>query len=115
MGKGDEYLDKMLAASEAGQGPKNLKEQAQMLRGLKKTGPVRTMPPSGDTPSIGKPKDHAPSNISPHGDLGSMSDRERRAMFRRPIKNSGRILDSARALPYRKPAREGGHEGYHSV
>jgi len=107
-------IDKMLAESEAGRGPKNLKEQSNMMKGVPKAAPLFTMPmgpKGGQIPH----KDYAPSGgISPRGDLGALSEHERMKMFPHSIKNAGKTLTGTQHLPYRKPAIEGG-EGPHAV
>jgi hypothetical protein len=108
-------IDKMLQESEAGRGPRNLKEQTQMqhgmTRGMKKDGTMPPAPKQGQIPYM----DHAPSGgVSPRGDLGSMSEHERKMFFPHPIKDAGKTLAGTQHLPYRKPAIEGG-EGPHAV
>lgn len=96
-------IDKMLAESEKGRGPKNLKEQNQMAQGVPKSAPLFTAPMGprgGQIPH----KDYAPSNISPHGDLGILDDKEQRAFFPRAIKNANAEWQSSKHFaPVGKP------------
>ena len=108
MAKGDEYLDKMLKAAESGQGPKNLKEQSQMLHGLEK-GKGSATPQGGGAQKPGatfpKIKDYAPSNISPPGDIGILDDKEQAAFFPRKIKGADAECRSSKYLAVKNKVR----------
>lgn len=102
-------VDKMLSESEAGRGPKNLKEQNQMSQGLPKEGTLFTMPMGPRGGQI-KPKDYAPKNISPHGDLGILDDKEQRAFFTNPIKGADAEWRSSKHFPMGKVRTMGDDE-----
>lgn len=74
-----------------------------MTLGQPKSGALFTMPMGPKGGQI-KTKDYAPKDISPHGDLGILDDKEQAAFFRRPIKNSNaEWRSSAHFKPVGKP------------
>ena len=96
-------IDKMLAESDAGRGPKNLKEQSNMMKGVPKSAPLFTAPMGPKAGQIPH-KDYAPKDISPHGDLGVLDDKEQKAFFPRPIKGANaEWVSSKHFAPVGKP------------
>ena len=106
-------VDKLLQDAEKGKSPSTYGGQKGGVYGIGSTmaspQPKQIpMPPPKSNAPRGAGFTKLPSNI------GLMVQKEAMKAFSNPIKKAGKPIDPAAALPYRKPAIEGG-EGPHAV
>jgi hypothetical protein len=108
----------MLQAAEKGQSPGSMKDYHPFLK--KYTKPVEPQSPQPDQKknTMPPPKSYAPAGAGFKklpSNIGLMVQKEALKVFSaNPIKKAGKPIDPASALPYRRPAIEGG-EGPHAV
>ncbi len=90
-------IDKMLQDIDTGKAaPSTLKDARQTM-------PSQPLPrpsmPEGPRGGQIKYKDYAPKDISPHGDLGMLDDKEQKAFFKNPIKGADAEWQSSKHIP----------------
>lgn len=100
-------LDEMLEKAEKGKTGGTYGEQRKLLAPEPPKQPKRTW---RETLGFPKPVSKAPAGMANavKGDLGAARQTECGKVFTRPIKRAGADVRPASALPYRKPAIEGG-------
>jgi hypothetical protein len=107
-------IDKMLREAEKGKSASTLGKTERGVYGLT----PRIPSPQPKQEPMPKPKSNAPAGASfgkLPANIGLMVQKEAMKVFSaNPIKRAGKPIDPAAALPYRKPAIEGG-EGPHAV
>ena len=90
-------IDKMLQDIDTG------KKAPSTLKDARQTMPSQPLPrptmPEGPRSGQIKYKDYAPKDISPHGDLGILDDKEQKAFFPNPIKGANAEWQSSKHLP----------------
>jgi hypothetical protein len=107
-------IDKMLQDAEKGKTPSSMGKVPGYMKGLTKPMPS----PQPKQEPMPAPKSNAPAGAGFKrlpSNIGLMVQKEAMKVFAgNPIKRAGKPIDPAAALPYRKPAIEGG-EGPHAV
>ena len=106
-------IDKMLKEAEKGKSASTLGKTERGVYGVT----PRVPSPQPKQVPMPKPKSYAPAGAGfgkLPSNIGMMTQKEAMKAFSNPIKKAGKPIDPAAALPYRKPAIEGG-EGPHAV
>src|SRR5258707_4929411 len=95
------------------------KEKPSTLKEGRQTKPSQPLPrptmPEGPRSGQIKYKDYAPKDISPHGDLGMLDDKEQKAFFPKPIEGANAEWHSSKDFPIGKVRTMGDKEHYPRV